>query len=206
MRFLLLREFLDVEGIPVERRAAFSAVSQGAVGARALVRSVEFVRRQTSTLQLDVIFVTQDEVMVNMHELEATADKHEATAAVDEPAPRRRRRWRSTGWGVKAQIAAPAAADESLYSNTEPVGFAKVACMLAFLRIGLKVQFFVPKVTLGVFEEGYFFVGIGIVVPKIPEIIAHGNTKLTTFEGLEGRVVFWPEAYLSLLTRPLSAS
>eukprot|EP00741_Cyanophora_paradoxa_P001375 tig00000480_g1331.t1 len=134
---LLPRAFLEAGGFLAERRAAFSAVSQGA----------------------------------------DMGDKREAAAAVPvataapvfkelEPARKRRRRRRPAGCGPTVQTLTLAAPD-FLCCETEPVGYLKVAHILPFLKDGLKVRLFVAKIDVYVVDEGFFFVGIGILVPKV---------------------------------------
>eukprot|EP00741_Cyanophora_paradoxa_P015288 tig00000194_g14757.t1 len=139
------RALLEAGGFLAERRAAFSAVSQGAVGERALVCSDMGDKR------------------------EAAAAVPEATAAPVfkelEPARKRRRRTQPARGGPTAQTLTLAAPD-FLCCETEPVGYLKFTHILPFLKDGLKVRLFVAKIDVYVVDEGFFFVGIGILVPK----------------------------------------
>eukprot|EP00741_Cyanophora_paradoxa_P014897 tig00020828_g14371.t1 len=140
------RALLEAGGFLAERRAAFSAVSQGAVGGRALVCSDMGDKR------------------------EAAAAVPEATAAPVfkelEPARKRRRRTQPARGGPTAQTLTLAAPD-FLCCETEPVGYLKFTHILPFLKDGLKVRLFVAKIDVYVVDEGFFFVGIGILVPKV---------------------------------------
>eukprot|EP00741_Cyanophora_paradoxa_P014900 tig00020829_g14374.t1 len=134
------RALLEAGGFLAERRAAFSAVSQGAVGGR------------------------------HGDKREAAAAVPEATAAPVfkelEPARKRRRRTQPARGGPTAQTLTLAAPD-FLCCETEPVGYLKFTHILPFLKDGLKVRLFVAKIDVYVVDEGFFFVGIGILVPKL---------------------------------------
>eukprot|EP00741_Cyanophora_paradoxa_P014902 tig00020829_g14376.t1 len=104
-------------------------------------------------------------------------DKREAAAAVPEataapvfkelePARKRRRRTQPARGGPTAQTLTLAAPD-FLCCETEPVGYLKFTHILPFLKDGLKVRLFVAKIDVYVVDEGFFFVGIGILVPKL---------------------------------------
>eukprot|EP00741_Cyanophora_paradoxa_P014884 tig00000189_g14358.t1 len=140
---LLPRALLEAGGFLAERRAAFSAVSQGAVGGRALVCSDMGDKR------------------------EAAAAVPEATAApvfkeLEEDATRTRR--------SDAQTLTLAAPDFLCAKRCGTCGYLKFTHILPFLKDGLKVRLFVAKIDVYVVDEGFFFVGIGILVPKVPPV------------------------------------
>eukprot|EP00741_Cyanophora_paradoxa_P018222 tig00021042_g17595.t1 len=68
----------------------------------------------------------------------------------------------------EAAAAVPEATAAPVFKELEePVGYLKVAHILPFLKDGLKVRLFVAKIDVYVVDEGFFFVGIGILVPKV---------------------------------------